>query len=78
VLSWGASASSDVVGYRVYYGSASGSYVQARGAGINTGSTTGYTASGLLAGRSYFFAVTAYDAAGNESAFSSEVSKFVP
>ena len=74
MLSWSASSSADVVGYRVYHGSASGSYVQSRGAGANTGATTTYTVTGLTAGRTYFFAVTAYDAAGNESAFSGEAS----
>jgi len=64
-----------VAGYRVYWGSSSGSYSQAHGAGVNTGSTTSYTVTGLTVGRTYYFAVTAYDAAGNESAFSGEVSK---
>ena len=59
----------------MYWGTASGSYGQARGAGVSTGSATGYTVTGLTVGRTYYFAVTAYDAAGNESAFSGEVSK---
>jgi len=75
MLSWSPSASSDVAGYRVYWGTGSGSYVQAVGAGVNTGSATTYTVTGLTAGRTYYFAVTAYDAAGNESAFSAEASK---
>jgi fibronectin type 3 domain-containing protein len=75
VLSWNASSSSDVVGYRVYWGTGSGSYAQPHGSGVNTGSATGYTVTGLSVGRTYYFAVTAYDAAGNESAFSGEVSK---
>jgi fibronectin type 3 domain-containing protein len=75
VLSWSASASADVAGYRVYWGTSSGSYAQAQGAGINTGSATSYTVTGLTVGRTYYFAVTAYDAAGNESAFSGEASK---
>ena len=74
-LTWSASSSSDVVGYRVYWGTASGSYVQSRGAGVNTGAATSYTVGGLTVGQTYYFAVTAYDAAGNESAFSGEVSK---
>jgi hypothetical protein len=64
-----------VAGYRVYWGTASGSYGQARGAGLNAGNSATYTVTGLTVGRTYFFAVTAYDAAGNESAFSGEVSK---
>lgn len=77
-MNWGVSTSGDTAGYRVYYGTASGSYAQARGAGLNAGNATRYTATGLVAGRTYYFAVTAYDAAGNESAFSSEVSKSIP
>jgi hypothetical protein len=34
--------------------------------------------SGIVRGQTYYFAVTAYDAAGNESAFSDEVSKLIP
>ena len=33
---------------------------------------------GLAGGRTYYFAVTAYDNAGNESAYSAEVSKAIP
>jgi fibronectin type 3 domain-containing protein len=64
-----------VAGYRVYWGTSSGSYSQSHGAGINTGSATSYTVTGLTVGRTYYFAVTAYDAVGNESAFSGEASK---
>jgi len=37
----------------------SGSYNQARGSGINTGSATRFTVTGLQGGRTYYFAVTA-------------------
>ncbi|MGD9834168.1 MAG: fibronectin type III domain-containing protein [Piscinibacter sp.] len=76
-MSWNRSNSADTVGYRVYYGTSSGSYVQARGSGVDAGASTSFTASGLVSGRTYYFAVTAYDAAGNESGFSAEVSKVV-
>jgi hypothetical protein len=66
-----------VAGYRVYYGTAPRSYLQTRGSGVNTGSTTNFTASGLTSGRVYYFAVTAYDAAGNESGYSAEVSQVI-
>lgn len=71
-LGWGASPDSDVAGYKVYYGLASRTYTTS----INTGKTTSYTLSGLATG-TYYFAVTAYDLSGNESAFSNEVSKSV-
>lgn len=63
-------------GYRVYYGTQSGQYSQARGAGLST-TTTSYTVNNLIVGRTYYFAVTAYDSAGNESDYSSEVAKLV-
>jgi len=77
-LTWGGSSSTDTAGYRIYYGTMSGSYTQARGSGINTGSATRFTVTGLQGGRTYYFAVTAYDSAGNESAYSAEVSKTLP
>jgi hypothetical protein len=67
-----------VRGYRVYFGTASRSYIQPRGGGIDAGGATAFTVSGLQPGRTYYFAVTAYDGAGNESEFSSEVSKAIP
>ena len=42
--------------------------MQQRGAGIPAGSSTAYTVTGLKAGTTYYFAVTAVDSAGNESA----------
>jgi hypothetical protein len=61
----------------VYWGTASRTYQQAFGAGIPAASTT-YTVGNLPAGRTYYFAVTAYDGSGNESAFSAEASKTIP
>ncbi|NKE71371.1 fibronectin type III domain-containing protein [Candidatus Manganitrophus noduliformans] len=69
-LTWSANAESDLAGYRVYFGTASRTY----GPSINVGKTTSYTLTGL-ANQTYFFAVTAYDTAGNESSFSAEVTK---
>lgn len=73
-LTWDAVADSDLAGYRVYYGTTSGVYDQPRGSGFSTTSPT-YVVTKLKPGTTYYFAVTSYDAAGNESAFSSEVSK---
>jgi hypothetical protein len=74
-LTWNASTSSSVVGYKVYEATASGAY----GAPIATlqGNTTTYQAIGLSSGTTYFFTVTAYDNAGNESLHSNEVSKSI-
>ena len=74
-LSWSAVGDGDLAGYRVYSGTSSRSYSQAKGSGVDTGKSTQFTASGLTSGRTYYFSVTAYDQAGNESAYSSEVSK---
>ncbi len=69
-LSWDANTESDLSGYKVYFGTAPGSY----GTPVNVGNTTSYTVSGLSDG-TYYFAVTAFDTSGNESGFSNEVSK---
>jgi hypothetical protein len=53
-------------------------YQQARGSGIDAGLTTSYVVTPLQRGQTHYFAVTSYDAAGNESAFSAEASKAVP
>jgi fibronectin type 3 domain-containing protein len=66
-----------VTGYRVYYGTASRSYSQALGSGEFVTTST-YIATGLQSGRTYYFAVTAIDAAGAESAFSNEAGKTIP
>ena len=66
-----------MAGYRVYYGTVSGTYLQARGSGIATGNQTSYVLNGLPKGYLYYFAVTAFDASGNESDFSTEASKLV-
>ena len=77
-LSWTASPDANVTGYRVYYGTAPGAYSQPRGSGLTTGNATSWTVSGLNPGTLYYFAVTAVDSQGNESAYSNEVSKLLP
>jgi hypothetical protein len=58
-----------IQGYKIYYGTASRTY----GSTIVVGNTTNYSVTGLVAG-TYYFAVTSYDALGNESGFSNETS----
>lgn len=74
-LTWNASTESDLAGYKVYRGTASGTY----GAPLTTlpKTMTSYTTTGLLTGTTYFFVITAYDSSGNESTFSNEVSKSI-
>jgi hypothetical protein len=67
-LAWDASASPDVTGYKVYVGTASRTY----GAPISVGNQTSYTVTNLSAG-TYYFAVTAVNANGDESDYSNEV-----
>jgi len=68
------SADSDVVGYNVYYGTASGSYTTK----VNAGNATTYIVSNLQAGSTYYFAATAYDSYGYESSYSNQLSATVP
>ncbi|MEJ2245913.1 MAG: hypothetical protein P8Y80_07545 [Acidobacteriota bacterium] len=71
-LAWDPSISEDVVGYKIYYGNFSGSYNSFH----TVTNQTSYTVTGLPDG-TYYFAVTAFDSAGNESGYSNEVSTVV-
>jgi len=71
-LAWDASASSNIAGYKVYIGTASGVY----DAPITIANQTTYTVTGLTAGK-YYFAVTAFDNSGSESTYSNEVNTTV-
>lgn len=73
-LSWAANPDPDLAGYRIYYGTVSGKYLQARGQGVAT-RTTAHTVDNLQAATRYYFAITAVDSNGNESGFSQEVTK---
>ncbi len=74
VLAWSPSISTDVVGYRIYYGTASGNYMDQ----VAVGSTNSTTISDLADGATYYFAATSLDEAGNESPFSNEAIYQVP
>lgn len=73
-LAWDRSQEPDVAGYRVYYGTTSGHYTTM----ISVGNSTTCTISNLEPGMTYYFAVTAYDTSGNESAYSQEIPYTVP
>jgi hypothetical protein len=64
----------DLAGYKLYYGHTPETYTSS----INVGRRTTYTLTGLEAGKTYHFAVIAYDTSGNESAFSTEVQATLP
>ena len=73
-LAWNPSISTNVAGYKIYYGLASGVYNNT----ISVGSSTNVTVTGLVEGTTYYFAATAVDALGVESQFSNETSYSVP
>jgi len=73
-LTWEPVQADDLAGYRVYYGTVSGVYQQTRGTGFVT-TEPSYVVRDLTPGQTYYFAVTSFDASGNESAYSTEVSK---
>jgi hypothetical protein len=57
----------DLAGYKAYVGLTPGDYAEV---GNIVGNTTTYTVRNLQSGRSYYFAVKAYDLSGNHSDFS--------
>ena len=69
-LAWQPSSDPTVVGYQLYYGTASHSYAHT----VNVGPSTTVTVSNLLNGTTYYFAVTAYYSSGVQSPFSNEAS----
>jgi hypothetical protein len=73
-ISWDENPESDVAGYKVYYGTASHTYRNV----LDVGPFTAAAIDGLNAGTTYYFAVTAYDTSGNESAASREVQAAIP
>ena len=72
-LAWDSGASG-TVGYTVYSGEATGNYSNHN----DVGTTNTIRVDGLVEGRKYYFAVTAYDAARLESNYSNEVGATVP
>lgn len=74
---WALNTEPDVAGYRVYYGTTPNSYLQSKGQGIAVAGTS-HTVTGLASGIRYYFAVTAFDNASNESGYSTEVFKDIP
>jgi hypothetical protein len=73
-VSWTKNTEPDLAGYKIYVGTASGIYTFP-GSPFIAGKVTSYTVSNLPKINTYFFAMSAYDNAGNESPLSAEVSK---
>ncbi|MBB3326704.1 fibronectin type III domain-containing protein [Microlunatus antarcticus] len=74
-LGWTASPESDVIGYRVYRGAATGAPTAVTTKPVTD---TGWTDDGLLPGATYRYQVTALDQGGNESPVSAVVTATVP
>ena len=73
-LVWKASASSNVDGYKMHYGTSSRNYPYS----VNVGNHTSCSISGLQEGKKYYFAATAYNAIKVESDYSGEFLYTVP
>jgi hypothetical protein len=73
-LAWDPAPIPNVAGYNLYYGTISGAYAQK----IEVGNSTSAIVPNLTEGRTYFFAVTDYNALGAESTPSNEISFTIP
>jgi len=78
-LQWNADAvttnpGTNPVGYHMWVGTSSGNYTES----IDEGNVTTGTVIGLAPATTYYFAVTAYNAAGVDSPYSNEVSYQAP
>lgn len=73
-LEWDRNSETNVIGYRVYFGQSSRSYDSV----LDANNETMLSLPPLQSGRTYYFAVTAYNNDGLESDFSDEVSYSEP
>jgi hypothetical protein len=71
--SWNPNPEPDIAGYKLLYGTGSGSYSSS----VDVGNVTSYVLS-VSAGQTYFFTVQAYNTAGMQSSYSTEASFTVP
>lgn len=86
-LTWTANTEPDLAGYKVYIGTASGTFGSLAGmtnpigaavlSPISTGKGTTFQVMNLPVGQTYYFSVTAVDTSNNESGFSNEASRLV-
>lgn len=73
-LAWDANSETDIAGYKVYLGNSSRDYSFV----IDAGTNANQILLNLVPGATYYFAVTAYNAAETESDFSAELRHTVP
>jgi uncharacterized protein YfaP (DUF2135 family) len=69
------SPATDLAGYKIYYGTVSGNYTASIDVGNSTSIPLTTLSSSVPVSGLYYIAVTVYDTAGNESAYSNEISK---
>lgn len=74
VVDWDPSPQADVKGYRLYYGFASSETFKT----VDVGNVTEYTLDDISEDSLYYFIVTAYDNAGNESRNSEAAFAMIP
>jgi len=74
ILSWDPSADSDLSGYQVFIGQASGNFFTSR----NVYGANSLVVTGLVSGTTYYFNIREFDAAWNASDFASEIHRLVP
>jgi hypothetical protein len=74
VLEWNPVVATDLAGYRIHYGTATGFYPMS----ADAGTSATFTLNGLTSGSRYYFVVTAFDSSGQESGYSNEVFKDIP
>jgi hypothetical protein len=68
-LAWNTNTETDLAGYKLYMGTTSGVYGTPTALGLVTTTTVG----SLLSGQTYYFALTAYNTTGQESAKTTEI-----
>ena len=73
-IAWDKNSESDIAGYRMHYGTTSGSYAY----NADVGNYTSCTISGLQEGETYYFAATAYNTNNIESKLSEEIVHTIP
>ena len=74
-LTWNASASSNVTGYKVYRGTSSGGPYALLS---SPGNTTSTTDNNVTSGTTYYYVVTAVDSNSAESSYSNQVPAVIP
>ena len=73
-LAWEPNSEADLAGYKIHYGTGSGSY----SAAVDVGQVTTATISNLSEGTTYYFSASAYNTAAASSGYSNEVRYSVP